>query len=171
VDAASWAKRDSDARAIVAAAFQQRLVTLDEMLGVLGRMRRPRRRALVLETTLDAAGGSQSITEVDFLKLCRSNGLPIPTRQVARTDSDGRQRYLDALFEEYQLVVEIDGSHHLDPKVWWDDMKRQNAIWIDGARILRFPAWLIRAEPEQVAEQIKAALRAAGWRPRSGSWD
>jgi hypothetical protein len=82
-------------------------------------MRRPRRRALVLETTLDAAGGSQSITEVDFLKLCRSNGLPIPTRQVARTDSDGRQRYLDALFEEYQLVIEIDGSHHLDPKVWW----------------------------------------------------
>jgi hypothetical protein len=44
-------------------------------------------------------------------------------------------------------------------------MRRQNDIWIAGDRILRFPAWMMRARPEEVAAQLRAALIAAGWRP------
>jgi hypothetical protein len=43
--------------------------------------------------------------------------------------------------------VEIDGAHHMDVRRWADDMLRQNQVWIAGDRILRFPAWLVRAEP------------------------
>ena len=34
-----------------------------------------------------------------------------------------------------------------------------------GDRILRFPAWLVRAHPADVAAQVRAAVVAAGWRP------
>jgi hypothetical protein len=169
VDAAAWSPSDEGARALVASVFQQRLVTIDEVLTVIGQMRRSRRRALVLETALDCAGGSHSVSELDFLKLCRDNGLPTPTRQVSRFDFSGRQRFLDAVFEEYKLMAEIDGGHHMDPRSWWDDMKRQNDVWIDGMTILRFPSWAIRAEPDQVVAQIRRALVAAGWTGVSGS--
>jgi hypothetical protein len=161
VDGAAWSKTDDDARALIASAFQQRIVTIEEVSAAIGLMRRSHRRALVLETALDATGGSHSISELDFVKLCRDHRLPMPSRQVPRTDADGRLRYLDAEFDDYNIVVEIDGSHHMDPRLWWEDMRRQNDVWIAGQTILRFPAWVIRAEPEQVADQIRRAMRAA----------
>ena len=60
--------------------------------------------------------------------------------------------------------MEVDGAHHMDVRHWAADMLRQNEIWIAGDRILRFPAWLIRQESAQVANQLREALRAAGWR-------
>jgi very-short-patch-repair endonuclease len=84
---------------------------------------------------------------------------------VRRVDSSGRRRYLDAWFEEWQVHVEIDGGHHMDVRQWWADMKRQNDLWIPGDRVLRFPAWLVRERPAEVAAQVRAALLAAGWRP------
>jgi hypothetical protein len=48
----------------------------------------------------------------------------------------------------------------------WADMRRQNDLWIAGNRILRFPSWLVRRDPAAVAAQVRAALLAAGWRPR-----
>jgi very-short-patch-repair endonuclease len=61
--------------------------------------------------------------------------------------------------------VEIDGAQHNDPLAWWADMDRQNALWIEGVRILRFPAWVIRDRPSEVVAQLRAALLAAGWTP------
>jgi very-short-patch-repair endonuclease len=83
--------------------------------------------------------------------------------QHARRDGDGRQRYLDAYFAEWGVHVEIDGGQHTDAAHWWADMRRQNALWIPGDRVLRFPAWAIRNRPNEVITQIRAALTAAGW--------
>ncbi|WP_370518233.1 DUF559 domain-containing protein [Micromonospora sp. AMSO31t] len=74
-------------------------------------------------------------------------------------------RWLDAYWREWRLHVEVDGAHHMDVRQWADDMRRQNDIWTVGDRILRFPAWLVRARPDEVAESVRGALRAAGWRP------
>jgi hypothetical protein len=46
---------------------------------------------------------------------------------------------------------------------WWADMQRQNALWVAGDRVLRFPAWAIRHDPESVIAQLRAALTAGGW--------
>jgi very-short-patch-repair endonuclease len=61
--------------------------------------------------------------------------------------------------------VEIDGEQHVESRARWADMRRQNDLWISGDRVLRFPAWVVRRHPAEVAEQVRAALEAAGWRP------
>ena len=165
VDAAQWAHSDQHARIIVAAGLQQRLVTVDELVEVLGRMPRARRRALTLETASDAAGGTHSLPEAAFRRLCSRAGLPRPTRQVRRRDAAGRWRYLDVYFEEWGLHVEIDGGQHMEVRQWWEDMRRQNELWIPGDRVLRFPSWAVRHRPGEVVHQLRAALVAAGWRP------
>lgn len=164
VDAAQWALNDAQARAVVAAAFQQRLVGGDDLHEVVDRMPRLRRRRLILTTATDAAGGAHSLGELDLLSLVRRAGLPEPTRQKVRRDAAGRRRYLDAYFEEWRVHVEVDGGQHLDPAHAWADMRRQNDLWAEGDRVLRFPSWALRTHPETVMTQLRAALRAAGWR-------
>ncbi|MFI6762725.1 DUF559 domain-containing protein [Micromonospora sp. NPDC050417] len=165
VDAAQWAPNDDRARAIVAAGFQQRLVSGTEVDKVLTRMPNARRRRLILATTADARDGAASIAESDFLRLCRRAGLPEPSRQVRRTDARGRRRYLDVYFDDWRVQVEIDGGQHLEVRHWWADMRRQNDLWVAGVRILRFPAWVVRDRPDEVVAQLRAALQAAGWHP------
>ncbi|MDG9672626.1 hypothetical protein [Micromonospora sp. DH14] len=163
VDAAQWAGDDQQSRAIIAAAFQQRIVAGDDLRQVVDRLPRARRRQLILAAAADAAGGAHSLAELDFLDLVRRAGLPEPARQKVRYDSTGRRRYLDAYFEQWGVHVEIDGGQHADPRAWWADMRRQNGLWVAGDRLLRFPAWVVRAHPDEVVTQLRAALEAAGW--------
>lgn len=163
VDAAAWARSDDDARAIVAAAFQQNRVLPEELESVLSVMPRSHRRALVVETAAFATRGAHALTELNLVTLCRRHGLPQPDQQVHRTDNSGRERYLDAYWAPYGLHVEVDGSWHLEVRTWWADMQRQNDLWISGDRVLRFPGWALIHRPAGVADQLRAALTAAGW--------
>ncbi|GAA2641224.1 hypothetical protein GCM10010399_88770 [Dactylosporangium fulvum] len=165
VDAAQWAHDDTEAIAVIAAGFQQRLGGGDNVHEVLGRMHGVRRRRLILDAADAARGGSKSIAEIDFLRLCRRNRLPVPTRQVVRLDTKGRKRYRDALFEEYGVHVEIDGSQHMEVRSWHRDMRQHNDITIAGGRLLRFSWWQIRHREAEVAAQLRGALAAGGWRP------
>jgi hypothetical protein len=163
VDAASWARNDSLARVVLSAGVQQRLVTADDLILVTLPVRNLKRRRLILGTAVDVGGGSHSLPELDFLALCRSYGLPPPTRQVVRRDSTGRRRWLDVCWEEYGLVVEVDGLFHMDAEQWWADMWRGNDHTVGLEGVLRYPSFAIRREPRRVAEQTAAALRARGW--------
>lgn len=165
IDAARWASSDDLARAIITAAFQQRLVDHVAMMAALTRLNALHRRDLITATIHDAGLGSESIAEHDFLILCRRGRLPTPTRQSMVVDSAGRRRYRDAYFADFGVHVEIDGSQHTEAREWWADMRRQNAMSVTGDRILRFPAWAIRNDPDTVIAQVRAALIAAGWRP------
>lgn len=163
VDAAGWALDDDEARSLVAAACQQRRVLPEEIVAVAERLPRLRRRVLVLETAELAAGGATTLSEIDLVRLCAAHRLPRPDLQERRQDAAGRNRYLDAYWRHYRLHVEIDGAHHMDERHWAADMLRQNEVWLQGDRVLRFPAWLLRADPGRVVTQLRAALSAAGW--------
>lgn len=165
MDAAQWAGSDEEARAIVVAGCQQRLTRSEEILAVIERMPRARRRALVLETIGYVRLGAEAVSEIDFVKLCRAYGLPQPDLQRTRTDATGRVRYLDAFWEEYRIHAEVDGGYHLTAESYWADMERQNGLWIDGELVLRFAAWGVRHQPERVANQLRRALLLRGWRP------
>ncbi|HEX5540466.1 MAG TPA: hypothetical protein VFX60_02705 [Micromonospora sp.] len=163
-DAAAWARGDDEARTVLAAGCQQRRVTPQEIREVVALLPKLRRRSLILRTLDDIEGGAQALSELDFVRLCRRYGLPMPDLQEKRTDATGRTRYLDAYWRKWRLHVEVDGAHHMDVRHWAADMRRQNEVWIAGDRILRFPAWLVRARPTEVADQLRAALEAAGWK-------
>jgi hypothetical protein len=164
VDAARWTRFDDRARAVIAAAHQQRLVRGDDIEREVDAMPRMRRRGLIVEAARDARGGVHSLPEAEFVRLCRDAGFPRPSCQVVRDDSNGQRRYLDAVFDSWQVHVEIDGGQHMEVRQWWADMKRQNDLWVSGGRVLRFPSWAIRHRPTEVVAQLRAALTAAGWR-------
>ena len=79
--------------------------------------------------------------------------------RVAVLTAGGRTRFLDAYWRKAKLHVEVDGAHHVEARHWSADMLRQNEVWLEGDRVLRFPAFLLRANPGQVVEQISRALR------------
>jgi len=164
VDAAVWMPTDRGAMAVLAAGVQQRLVRVEDLSQVIERIETVRRRALMAGILADIAGGAQALSELDFTRqVVRRHRLPEPTRQVARRDEQGRRRWIDVLWDEWKVAVEIDGAQHTDPLQRWDDMTRDNGLDLDGYRTLRFPAWLVRQDPESVAREILKALRRAGY--------
>lgn len=171
VDAAEWMPTDRGAQAILAAGVQQRLTVADDLRREVERNGTHRRRQVLMRMTLrDIEGGSQALSELDFMRLViRGFGLPVPDRQAARRDPSGKKRWLDAVWERERVVAEIDGAGHLDMLQYWDDMDRDNQLKLSGYTVLRFSSFAVRYCPGQVAEQIRAALRDArasrpGWR-------
>jgi uncharacterized protein DUF559 len=159
VDAAAWMATERGTRAILAAGVQQKLVRPADLNGVIAANQRLYRRKLMAQTLGDIAGGAQALSELDFTRLViRPYRVPEPDRQSRRKDPDGKWRYLDAVWEDARLVVEIDGRQHMDAQQYWDDMNRDNDLQIGGYLVLRFPSWLVRHHPGFVADRISKAL-------------
>jgi very-short-patch-repair endonuclease len=164
VDAAAWMSTDRGAMAVLAAGVQQRLARVEDMRQIVGRIETLRRRGLMAAILADIEGGAQALSELDFTQqVIRRHRLPEPSRQVARRDERGRRRWIDVMWDEWKVVVEIDGAQHADPLQRWDDMERDNGLNLDGYRPLRFPAWLVRQDPGYVAGEILKTLRKAGY--------
>lgn len=154
VDAASWTEHERYARTIVLAGLQQGLVNAAGMHGALDRRGACHRRALIRETILDAAGGIHSLPERDFDEIRLRAGLPAPTRQRRKQGRDGRF-YLDAAWDDLQLVVEVHGTQHQDVGQWDADVSRGNEIVIVGRRLLIFTSYAIRHRGEVVQQQLR----------------
>lgn len=161
VRGALWARSDKQAATLMTMSVQQRLVTPDQIAVELLRIRRDKRRAFLHAVCLDLLGGVRSIGELDFARECRRRGLPEPTRQVLRRGRGGSY-YLDVLFEEWGLVVEVDGIHHAWASQIVPDALRQNDVMLQGERVLRLPLLGLRVAPDDFFAQIEAALVAAG---------
>ena len=166
IDAAAWMPTDRGAAAILSAGVQQGLARVADLTLAADRMEVLRRRQLITQALGDISGGSRAISELDFLRLVvRPFRLPEPSRQSARRDQCGRRRWIDAVWDDCKLAVEVDGAQHTeDPFQRWDDMERDIDLMLDGYRTLRFPAWLVRQNPGYVARRILEALRTASYR-------
>lgn len=162
VDAASWCAGDRLARAIVIAGIQQRLTTTRHLRDALTRRGTCRRRALIIESILDAAGGIQSLPERDVGFAFAEAGVKIVRQQALRTPA-GRF-YLD--IEADGFTVEVHGMAHHAVEQWDRDLVRTNEIAITGERQLAFSAYVVRHERAMVVDQIRrmAALAAADGR-------
>ncbi len=146
---------------LLAAAVQQRLVLAADLTEALQRAPRTRHRAQLRLAVADIAGGSEALSEIDFVRLCRRNRLPVPERQVVRREPSGRRRYLDATWRRSDgrlVVAEVDGALHLAPRRWWDDQLRQNELALTDALVLRFPSVVVRGEEPLVVRQLRRAL-------------
>jgi hypothetical protein len=161
IDAAAWSRSARTACGIVAAGVQQRLTTPERLQIELDRAGAVGHRRLLQAALVDIQGGAQAVSEMDFLRFCRRNGLPKPQLQVVRRDSAGRRRYLDATFRraDGRLVhVEIDGALHLVVNTYWRDMARGNELVIGSERVLRFPSYVVRSNDPVAIDQLRRAL-------------
>lgn len=122
------------------------------------------RWAMVGNQTMAVHRGMESLGELAVAKECRKRGLPEPTRQVVRRAPNGKY-FLDIYWEEWQVVVEVDGIHHTWAGQVVGDALRQNDLVLAGEAVLRLSLLGLRAKPDEFFAQIERALRNGGWAP------
>jgi very-short-patch-repair endonuclease len=143
---------------------QQQIVTPGALHEAFSRVLRDRRRGLITAVLSDLADGVRSMGELDFARMCRRRGLPTPSRQQWRRLPDGRA-CLDVYFDQYGVVVEIEGIHHAQIGAVIDDSVRQNWLTIGSERLLRIPVSGLRTHEDLFMDQVETLLRRNGWRP------
>lgn len=168
IEAAAAEHNARAAAGLVVAVVQQRLTTAAEILRCLDRTPLVRHAQLLRATASDAASGSESVTEADVLRLLRRAGLPEPRRQVIIPTPEGDRRYdlVVDLPDGSFLVVEVDGPHHLDPRVAAADAAKDAAVLAAGGRTLHIPWHLVRSDADRIVRQLEAIWQAA--RARAG---
>jgi len=157
-----WAGYDAPPRAahaILASAVQQRMTTPDRLLRWIDLLR-PLRCAPAFRATLrDVAGGSQSGAELDVIRMCRAFSLRRPHRQKPRLDRAGNRRWTDCewdLPDGSVLVLEVDGSFHMEAEHWGADKKRARRLTTRQRTVIGCTAYEVRHEPAEVARDLIA---------------
>ena len=161
VRGALWARSDRQAALLLTMVVQQGVAPADRIGQALLHVKRDRRLAFVIDVVTDLVGGVRSLAELDFARECRRRGLPEPTRQVIRRGRDGRY-YLDVVWEEWGLVVEVDGIQHALAQEVVADALRHNDVTLDHLTVLRLPVLGLRVASDEFFDQIERALAAAG---------
>lgn len=92
----------------------------------------------------------------------RAHGLPVAKRQVLIVRG-GHRQYLDNLYQDCGLGVELDGQAFHPAEARWQDISRDNALAADGIVILRYGWPDVSDRPCQVAIQVGGAARSRGW--------
>jgi very-short-patch-repair endonuclease len=164
--AGMYARTDRAAATVMALAVQQRVVTGERQVLEVRRINRHKRRPFLLTIAMDIADGAHALSELDFTRLCRSRGLPAPTRQVLRRGHKGKI-YLDVYWDDFKIVVEIEGIQHEAVENCVDDALRQNAVTITRDAVLRIPLLGLRTCPGAFMDQVEQMLFVAGWRRAS----
>jgi hypothetical protein len=152
-DAVSWVTRG----------LGRRLTTQAKLRQAADARSRLRRRLLLAELLSPNAVGQHSILEHRYVRdVERPHHLPVGTRQ-APAGRGSRTEYRDTLYEEYGLIVELDGrlAHPGDTR--WADIARDNAAAAAGLTTLRY-GWLpVTGTPCQVATEVAKLLAAHGY--------
>lgn len=161
VRAALWARSDKQATLLLTMTVQQGLTKPDRLAAELLRVHRAPRRRLVAAVVADLAGGVRSLGEHEFAQLCRARGLPEPTRQALRRGKNGRY-YLDVCWDEWGVVVEIDGIHHSWAANLVADALRHNDVALERAIVLRLPLVGLRIAADEFFLQVEQALLSRG---------
>jgi hypothetical protein len=159
LDAASWQPHPRFAATMVAATIQRRLVTaadLDDAMRTVGRIRH---KQYLREAIADAADGAHALGELDLARMCRAFGIAAPARQIWRKDAGGAWRFLDAEWrttDGEMLVLEVDGSFHMDAEHWQADMRRERSVVVGRKRVLRASNFEVRHEPALLVHDLLA---------------
>jgi hypothetical protein len=126
--------------------------------------RRKLRWRIQISAALDGvAAGVRSLLEFRYLNdVERPHGLPRASRQARRRRPTG-SAYLDNLYEDYLVGIELDGraAHPIEER--WRDIRRDNAGAAEGIVTLRFGWSDVTVHPCQTAAQVAEVLRHRGW--------
>jgi len=147
----------------LSAACGRRLVTPVQLRDAVGCRAKMRWRSDVLVAVEEISEGVLSNLERGYLRnVERPHRLPAPKRQY-RKRRGARSAYLDNLYDDFGVAVELDGlaSHPAESR--WLDMRRDSFFASTGIITLRYCWADITTRPCQVAREVGLVLRQRGW--------
>jgi len=152
----------SDARrtaGLVTAAVQSRRTNPDRLRAALEQRHFMAGRALLRTLLADVAAGAFSPLELDYLRAVeRPHGLPVGVRQSSQRGTEP-----DVWYEEYGLLVELDGRAGHEGTGRFRDMRRDNLATTAGLGTLRYGSYDVDGRPCEVAWQVGENLTRRGW--------
>ena len=115
----------------------------------------------------EARAGIRSVPEGDLRALLKKERMPMPVFNARLYVGTSLIAVADAWWEEAGVVAEVDSrAYHYSAQDWQKTMQRHDRLVAHGVLLLHFTPSQIRATPEEVVEQIRAALVAGRKRPR-----
>ena len=125
---------------------------------------RLRWRADLHELIVAAAGGDHSVLEFRYHRdVERAHGLPESARQVPFVTPAGRRGRRDRVYDEYGVVVELDGRLAHPAENQWKDKARDNAAAAEGEQSLRYGWAQVKSQACATAVEVARVLRWHGW--------
>lgn len=163
LDLAGQAASFETALSLTCRVCQRGLTTVPLIIATMGKRAKMRWRSELSGALGDIGTGVHSVLEYRYLhRVERPHGLPTAIRQ-ARVDSGGRNRYLDNLYDDFGLCVELDGLQAHPDEQRWQDLRRVNAIIENGLTVLRY-GWIdVDQHSCETALQVAAVLSRLGW--------
>jgi hypothetical protein len=154
-----------DAVGWITAGFQRRLTGEARLKAVMAGRTKLRWRDRLDEIIAMAAAGTHSPLEYRYDRdVERAHGLPPARRQVPFVKADGSKGYRDRCYEQYSLVVELDGKRFHGGDYSDSDRRRDNDVTVTAGATLRYGWDDVARTPCETAAQVFAALRARGYR-------
>lgn len=168
LDLAEASRTAEEARGWLMRACSGRFTTPPILLSAMAARPKLRWRAELTAGLADIGEGVHSALEWRYVRSVeRPHGLPRAERQVL-SRVGRRTRYLDNLYREYRLAIELDGQVAHPAEARWRDIHRDNVSGVVGLTTLRYSWYDVTGHPCQVAGEIAQALLCRGWpgRPR-----
>ncbi len=152
-----------DAYMWICRAIGRRRTTADRIRVAMAARKKMRWRREIALALGDAEAGALSVLEYRYVhRVERPHGLPVARRQ-ARIRYGTGNRYLDNLYEEYEVCVELDGTAAHPADEQWRDKRRDNANTISGLVTLRFGLLDLGDRRCETASAVASLLRRHGW--------
>jgi hypothetical protein len=142
---------------LITTAVQRRLTTVRKLRRELDGRARHRHRALLRDLLFDVGVGAESPIELRYLRdVERPHGLPKGTRQQSRS---GLPYLTDVDYEEYRVIVELDGRVGHEGVGRFRDMDRDNRHALVDALTLRYGSYDLTARPCGMCTLKSCSLR------------
>jgi hypothetical protein len=163
LDLAQTAHTFDDAFGWISRPCNARLTTPQLIRAAMHSRGRVRWRVELDRALSDVADGVMSPLENRWVRdVERAHGLPTAERQV-RVIGAGIAHYIDNLYRELGIGVELDGQSYHPVAERWRDIGHDNALAVDGVLVLRYGWADVRDRPCKTAVQFGAVAAQRGW--------
>ena len=154
----------NDVIALVTGGFGKKRVSQGRLTEVAAARKKLRWRGDLDEIIAAAAGGAHSVIEFRYDRdVEQAHGLPSAAKQVRYTKPDGRRGYRDRCYEQFRLIVELDGKQYHLLEHRGRDQDRDNDATATVGSTLRY-GWVdVTTRRCESARQVHAALVRRGY--------